>query len=72
MRGSTIVGVALSAALLAPVAAQAAEPTLEGRAVLPADTFDEGSPQSGAFITGDNGRMPPFEEDSPCRASPRF
>lgn len=35
-------------------------PVLEGRAVLPADTFAEG-PASGAAITETNGRVPPFE-----------
>lgn len=35
-------------------------PILEGRAVLPADTFAEG-PASGAAIEATNGRTPPFE-----------
>jgi hypothetical protein len=35
------------------------EPTLLGRAILPADAYQPGPP-SGAFITGDNGVTPPF------------
>jgi len=52
--------VLLCAVLLAPAAAQAAGPSLEGRAVLPADTFDEDSPPSGAFTGSANGRITPF------------
>ena len=47
------------ALLLAPAAAYAAEPSLEGRAVLGADTFAEGPP-SGAAAEPANGRTPPF------------
>jgi len=36
-----------------------AEPTLLARAILPADAYQPGPP-SGAFITGDNGAVPPF------------
>jgi glycerophosphoryl diester phosphodiesterase len=48
----------------APAAARApdparAEPTLLARAILPADAYQPGPP-SGAFITGDNGAVPPF------------
>jgi hypothetical protein len=48
------------AAFTAPaVAAEHKEPTLLGRAILPADEYQPGPP-SGAFITGDNGVTPPF------------
>src|SRR5215211_6946244 len=48
------------AALAAPAtAADDKEPTLLGRAILPADEYQPGPP-SGAFITGDNGVTPPF------------
>jgi glycerophosphoryl diester phosphodiesterase len=48
------------AAFTAPgVAAEHNEPTLLGRAILPADAYQPGPP-SGAFITGDNGVTPPF------------
>lgn len=49
----------LCALLALPAAAQAAEPVLEGRAVLPADTFASGPP-SGAFTGSANGRTTPF------------
>jgi hypothetical protein len=42
----------------APAAAER-EPTLLGRAILPADDYQPG-PTSGNFITGDNGVTPPF------------
>lgn len=60
MRGHRIALLLLGAALAAPGAAAAAEPALEGRAVLPADTFDAGSPPSGAFTGPGNGRATPF------------
>ena len=41
--------------------------TLEGIAVLPADTFVVG-PTSGQFITASNGRIPPFSADLVLRA----
>jgi len=40
-------------------AADPAEPTLLARAILPADAYQPGPP-SGAFITPDNGVIPPF------------
>jgi hypothetical protein len=41
------------------VAADRSEPTLLGRAILPADEYQPGPP-SGAFIAADNGVTPPF------------
>jgi len=40
--------------------------TLEGYAVLPADTFEPG-PTSGQFITPANGRIPPFANKQPVQ-----
>jgi hypothetical protein len=54
---ATGLAVAVFAALAA--AAGRTEPTLEGRAILPADAYQPGPP-SGAFITADNGVTPPF------------
>jgi hypothetical protein len=61
-----VLSAALAAAALAVAAfaapATAADdrpPTLLGRAILPSDAYQPGPP-SGAFITGDNGVMPPF------------
>ena len=45
-----------------PIAAQ----TLEGFAVLPADTFEPG-PTSGQFITPANNRLPPFAKKQPVQ-----
>jgi hypothetical protein len=59
---------ALTAALAITVTAAAGntrsdhskrEPTLLARAILPSDAYQPG-PESGAFITGDNGVTPPF------------
>jgi hypothetical protein len=44
----------------------AAAQTLEGFAVLPADTFEPG-PTSGQFITPANGRVPPFLHKQPVQ-----
>jgi len=59
-----VIGGALSAAATGTVsAAQAPEAVLEGRAVLPADTFAPGPP-SGSQLSADEtkgGRTPPFE-----------
>jgi hypothetical protein len=52
-------GLAVAAFTALAVAADRPEPTLEGRAILPADEYQPG-PSSGAFITGDNGVTPPF------------
>jgi hypothetical protein len=52
------VGLAV-AAFTALAAADRREPTLLGRAILPADEYQPGPP-SGAFISGDNGVTPPF------------
>jgi hypothetical protein len=51
------VAVAVSTALA--VAVDRKDPTLLGRAILPADAYQPGPP-SGAFITADNGVTPPF------------
>jgi hypothetical protein len=62
-RVAAVVVVMLVSAVAVPVAAVAQpEATLEGRAVLPADTFAEG-PQSGNGLEGETkgGRTPPFE-----------
>src|SRR5215831_4688542 len=40
--------------------------TLEGIAILPADTFEPG-PTSGQFITPANGRIPPFINKQPVQ-----
>jgi hypothetical protein len=58
---SAALAAGLVAAAFAPlaVAAEHKEPTLLGRAILPADDYQPGPP-SGAFITGDNGVTPPF------------
>jgi hypothetical protein len=47
------------AAFAAPAVAADKEPSLVGRAILPADEYQPGPP-SGAFITADNGVTPPF------------
>jgi hypothetical protein len=52
-------GFAVAAFTAPAVAAEHKEPTLLGRAILPADEYQPGPP-SGAFITGDNGVTPPF------------
>jgi hypothetical protein len=53
-------GLAVAAFTTLAVGAEQKEPTLLGRAILPADEYQPGPP-SGAFITGDfNGTMPPF------------
>ncbi len=51
------VGLAVGFAALAVAAEK--EPTLLGRAILPADAYQPGPP-SGAFISPDNGVTPPF------------
>src|SRR5262245_35370820 len=48
--------------LLTPASAQ----TLEGIAILPADTFKPG-PTSGQFIAPTNGRIPPFMNKQPVQ-----
>jgi hypothetical protein len=53
------VGLAVAAFTALAVGAEQKEPTLLGRAILPADEYQPGPP-SGAFITGDNGVTPPF------------
>jgi hypothetical protein len=45
--------------LAAPATAGPREPTLLGRAILPADAYQPGPP-SGAFVAPDNGVTPPF------------
>jgi hypothetical protein len=52
-------GLAVAVFAAPAVAADRAEPTLEGRAILPADEYQPG-PASGAFISPDNGVTPPF------------
>ena len=52
----------LVAGSVIPCAAQ----TLEGIAVLPADTFQPG-PSSGQFIAAANGRIPPFLNQQPVQ-----
>jgi hypothetical protein len=52
-------GLAVIALTALAVAADSREPTLIGRAILPADEYQPGPP-SGAFITGDNRVTPPF------------
>jgi glycerophosphoryl diester phosphodiesterase len=52
-------GLAVAALMASALAADRTEPTLLGRAILPADAYQQGPP-SGAFITGDNGVTPPF------------
>jgi hypothetical protein len=52
-------GLAVAAFTAPAMAADRREPTLLGRAILPADEYQPGPP-SGAFITGDNGVTPPF------------
>jgi hypothetical protein len=52
-------GLAVGAFTALAVGAGHKEPTLLGRAILPADEYQPGPP-SGAFITGDNGVTPPF------------
>ena len=52
-------GFAVAAFTALAVAADRTEPTLLGRAILPADAYQPGPP-SGAFITGDNGVTSPF------------
>src|SRR5687768_12242977 len=52
-------GLAVGAFTALAVSAGHKEPTLLGRAILPADEYQPGPP-SGAFITGDNGVPPPF------------
>lgn len=54
-----VAGMTLSS-VYAQDAAEYGIPVLEGRAVLPADTFADG-PASGAAIQETNGRVPPFE-----------
>jgi hypothetical protein len=56
-----VVAAGLAVAAFAPpaVAADDQEPRLVGRAILPADAYQPGPP-SGAFISPDNGVMPPF------------
>jgi hypothetical protein len=58
---SAALGAALAVVAFSALAGAAAdqEPTLLGRAILPADAFQPGPP-SGAFITGDNGVTSPF------------
>jgi glycerophosphoryl diester phosphodiesterase len=60
---ATVLGL-LAAATIQPASAALAQPetTLEGRAVLPTDTFAEG-PQSGTDLEDETkvGRTPPFE-----------
>jgi hypothetical protein len=53
------VGLAVAAFTALAVGAEQKEPTLLGRAILPAHEYQPGPP-SGAFITGDNGVTPPF------------
>lgn len=55
---STAVLLVLSA-MAGSVLAAGDEPTLEARAILPADAYQPG-PQSGAFISPNNGVTPPF------------
>jgi hypothetical protein len=58
----TISAAAAAIALLvvaAPATAGTGEPTLLGRAILPADAYQPGPP-SGALVTPDNGVTPPF------------
>jgi hypothetical protein len=57
-----LTAVLLVAASVRPSTAQ----TLEGIAVLPADTFQPG-PSSGQFITAANGRVPPFLNQQPVQ-----
>jgi hypothetical protein len=52
-------GLAVAAFTTLSAAADRDEPTLLGRAILPADAYQPGPP-SGAFITADNGVTPPF------------
>src|SRR5918995_4676820 len=52
-------GFAVAAFMAPAVAAEHKEPTLLGRAILPADEYQPGPP-SGAFIQPDNGVTPPF------------
>jgi glycerophosphoryl diester phosphodiesterase len=66
-RAGTIFALLAAAAVTLPASAALAEPpeaTLEGRAVLPADTF-AGGPPSGSGLTEEDelkgGRTPPFE-----------
>jgi len=57
----------LALLLLAGLASATVEAqTLEGRAVLPADTFEVG-PTSGQFINPANGRTPPFVRRQPVQ-----
>jgi hypothetical protein len=53
------VGLAVVGFAALAVAADKKEPTLLGRAILPADAYQPGPP-SGAFISPDNGVTPPF------------
>jgi hypothetical protein len=53
--------------LLLAMSASTGAQTLEGLAVLPADTFAAG-PTSGQFIMPANGRTPPFTDRQPFRA----
>jgi hypothetical protein len=60
VRSATLAaGLAVIALTALAVAADSREPTLIGRAILPADEYQPGPP-SGAFITGDNEVTPPF------------
>jgi hypothetical protein len=52
-------GLVLAAYWVVATPAADREPTLLGRAILPADAYQPGPP-SGAFITPDNGVTPPF------------
>src|ERR687895_611736 len=53
------VALAVGAFAAFAAAADGREPTLLGRAILPADAYQPGPP-SGAFISPDNGVTPPF------------
>ncbi len=57
-----LIAMVLAAVSVTPSAAQ----TLEGIAILPADTFQPG-PSSGQFIAAANGRIPPFLNQQPVQ-----
>ena len=60
------INLAMVLSLLLLMVSRAAAQTLEGIAVLPADTFAPG-PTSGQFITAANGRTPPFVAKQPVQ-----
>jgi hypothetical protein len=65
-RRAPLASCAVAVLLFAGATASARAQTLEGRAVLPADTFADG-PTSGQFIEPANGRVPPFVGAQPVQ-----